>query len=304
MNVRRTPAADLPVAKVNVNGVVTAGEHAVVSVFDHGFLYGDGVYETLRTYNRQPFLLGPHLARLRASADRLALKVPLTNETFDTRLRETMAEVYLEGNVTIRILVTRGVGELSYAPLVCPTPTVVIIVRAHREMPPSIWHDGVHIVVTSVMRNHPKSVDPSIKSNNLLNNVLAMQEAVRQQAYEAILLNHRGELAECSQSNLFAVRNGEVLTPPLDAGLLEGVTRNLIFEVGADIGVPVQETVLTETDLPELDELFITSTTREIVPVVRVGTQPIGTGRPGPIAARLLRRFQELADSMTRTSIV
>ncbi|SVE63744.1 uncharacterized protein METZ01_LOCUS516598, partial [marine metagenome] len=142
-----SPAADLPVATVNVDGVITPGEQAVISVFDHGFLYGDGVYETLRTYNRQPFLLGPHLARLRASAERLTLKIPLTDEAFDTRVRETIADGHVDGDVTIRILVTRGVGELSYDPLVCPTPTVVIIVRAHREMPPSIWRDGVHVVV-------------------------------------------------------------------------------------------------------------------------------------------------------------
>jgi branched-chain amino acid aminotransferase len=175
-----------------------------------------------------------------------------------------------------------------------------MIVRPHRDIPDSLLHDGVSVVVASVLRNHPRTVDPSIKSNNLLNNVLAMQEAVRRQAHEAILLNHRGELAECSQSNLFAVRDGIVLTPPLDAGLLEGVTRNFLFEVGADIGVPVREAVLREADLGQVDELFITSTTREVIPVVRVGDQTIGSGRPGPIAARLLASFRNRANSLTR----
>jgi branched-chain amino acid aminotransferase len=287
-------------ATVNVNGVVTDGDQAVVSVFDHGFLYGDGVYETLRTYNRQPFLLDRHLARLRASADRLALAVPPTDADLEDRMRVTMRDVTPDGEVTIRVLVTRGVGDMTYDPAACPHPTIVMIVRPHRDIPDSLLHDGVSVVVASVLRNHPRTVDPSIKSNNLLNNVLAMQEAVRRRAHEAILLNHRGELAECSQSNLFAVRDGVVLTPPLDAGLLEGVTRNFLFEVGADIGVPVRETVLREADLGRVDELFITSTTREVIPVVRVDDQAIGSGRPGPIAARLLASFRNRADALTR----
>ena len=287
-------------ATVNVNGVVTDGDQAVVSVFDHGFLYGDGVYETLRTYNRQPFLLDRHLARLRASADRLALAVPPTDADLEDRMRVTMRDVTPDGEVTIRVLVTRGVGDMTYDPAACPHPTIVMIVRPHRDIPDSLLHDGVSVVVASVLRNHPRTVDPSIKSNNLLNNVLAMQEAVRRRAHEAILLNHRGELAECSQSNLFAVRDGVVLTPPLDAGLLEGVTRNFLFEVGADIGVPVREAVLREADLGRVDELFITSTTREVIPVVRVDDQAIGSGRPGPIAARLLASFRNRADALTR----
>ena len=290
-------------ATVNVNGVVTGGDQAVVSVFDHGYLYGDGVYETLRTYNRQPFLLDRHLARLRASADRLALAVPPTDADLETRLQDTMSRVNPRGEVSIRMLVTRGVGELTYDPAACPSPTIVIIARPHRDTSDTMLRDGISVVVASVLRNHPRSLDPSIKSNNLLNNVLAMQEAVRLGAYEAILLNHRGELAECSQSNLFAVRGGVVVTPPLDAGLLEGVTRNFLFEVGADIGVPVREAVLREADLGRVDELFITSTTREAIPVVRVGDRPIGSGHPGPIVSRLLTRFRDLADAMTRAPV-
>ena len=287
-------------ATVNVNGVVTSGDRAVVSVFDHGFLYGDGVYETLRTYNRRPFLPDRHLARLRASAARLSLEVPPSDAELEARMRDTMQGVNAQGEVMLRILVTRGVGDLGYDPAVCRTPTVVIIARPHRESPARVQRDGVRLVVASVVRNHPRSVDPVIKSNNLLNNVLAMQEAVREGAYEAILLNHRGELAECSQSNLFVVRDGVVLTPPLDAGLLEGVTRNLLFEVGADAGVPVREAVLRETDLASVDELFITSTTREVVPVVRVGDHVIGSGSPGPVTRRLLARLRERADHLTR----
>lgn len=290
-------------ATVNVSGVVTPADQAVVSVFDHGFLYGDGVYETLRTYNRRPFLLERHLKRLRASAERLTIAVPIHDDDFSRRLRVTMADVHPSGEVMLRILITRGVGELSYDPSVCPTPTVVIIAQAHREIPEAKLRTGLRLIVANVLRNHPQSVDPSIKSNNLLNNVLAMQEALQLQADEAILLNHRGEFAECSQSNLFVVRSGKVLTPPLNSGLLEGVTRNFLFEVGADLEVPVAEAVLKETDLPELDEMFITSTTREVVPVIRVGSHQIGSGRPGPVTMRLLEQFRKRAHEITDTSV-
>ena len=289
-------------ATVNVNGIVTPADQAVVSVFDHGFLYGDGVYETLRTYNRHPFLLDRHLKRLRASAERLTIAIPLQDDAFSQQLQATMADVHPSGEVMLRILITRGIGELSYDPSACPRPTVVLIAQAHREVPDAKIRTGLRLVVASVLRNHPQSVDPSIKSNNLLNNVLAMQEALDLQADEAILLNHRGEFSECSQSNLFVVRDGKVLTPPLNAGLLEGVTRNFLFEVGTDLEVSVAEAVLKEADLPKLDEMFITSTTREIVPVIRVDSQQIGSGRPGPVTMRLLEQFRRRAHETTGKS--
>ena len=289
-------------ATVNVNGLITPAAQAVVSVFDHGFLYGDGVYETLRTYHRRPFLLDRHLTRLRASAARLSLDIPLTDDDLDRRLQDTMAGVHASGEVVLRVMITRGVGELSYDPAACPTPTVVIIARPHADVAASKVRDGVPLVIASVLRNHPRSVDPGIKSNNLLNNVLAMHEAVREGAEEAVLLNHRGELAECSQSNLFVVREGVVLTPPLDAGLLEGVTRNFLFEIGQDLGVAMREAAVREADLAHIEEMFITSTTREVVPVVRVGDRIIGSGRPGPTTLRLLYRFQERADALTVTA--
>jgi branched-chain amino acid aminotransferase len=282
-------------ATVNINGVLSRGEHALISVFDHGFLYGDGVYETLRTYDRRPFLFEPHLARLRASARSLAIVVPVTDQELGERVQDTMRTVNPDGEVTLRILITRGIGDLSYDPAVCPDPTLVVIARPLPELAETLTRDGVRLVQAHVIRNSPESVDPSIKSNNLLNNVLAMQEAVREGAFEAILLNHRGELAECSQSNLFVVRDGEVLTPPRDAGLLRGVTRAFLFEVGADLGVVVREAVLRPSDLDTVDELFVTSTNREIVPAVAVGDHTIGSGRPGPVTLRLLARFRELA---------
>ena len=283
---------------VNINGILTPGNQAMVSIFDHGFLYGDGVYETLRSYNRKPFLLKQHFTRLRASASRLSLQGLPNDQELESRILETIPTVHPTGEVTIRILVTRGVGELSYDPTACPNPTTIIITRPHHNPPDEVIRKGVQLIVASVVRNHPRSVDPCIKSNNLLNNILAMQEAFRLGAAEAILLNQCGELTECSQSNLFAVRDGVALTPPLKSGLLEGVTRNFLFKVGAKLGIQVRECVLTEKDFHSVDELFITSTTREIVPVVSVGSQVIGDGKPGPITSALLTKLREMAQAV------
>ena len=247
-------------AMVNVNGRLAHGASATIPVFDHGFLFGEGVYETLRTYNRRPFLLNRHLWRLRTSADLIELPVPLTDTVFAARIDETMAAVSAPGEQYIRLLMTRGVGELSYDPKVCLTPSVVIIVRPHIEISAEIQARGIKIIVSSVMRNHPEAIDPRIKSNNLLNNALAVQEALRRQADEALMRNYRGEIAECAQSNFFLVRGDDVLTPPLDAGLLEGVTRNFVLEIGVDVNVQVRECVLLDRDLETADEMFITST--------------------------------------------
>ena len=190
---------------VNVNGRVFDQEHAVISVFDHGFLYGEGVYETLRTYNGQPFLFERHMLRLRKSADMLALAVPLTDAEVDRRLGETMRAGGLGGDreAYLRILVTRGVGELSYDPVACPTPSIVVIAKPHVGPSRDVFDRGVRVALVSIVRNHPGSVNPFIKSNNLLNNALAMQEAFRRGGFEGVMRNYRGELAECTQSNLF-----------------------------------------------------------------------------------------------------
>ncbi len=280
---------------VNVNGVLTDDRGASISVFDHGFLYGEGVYETLRTYNCRPFLLDRHLTRLRASAASIALSVPMDDLAFGAAIRDTMAAVDGPGERYIRILLTRGVGELSYDPATCPTPTVVIIARPHDETPPDVAARGVTIVVSSVLRNHPGAVSPRIKSNNLLNNALAMQEALRAGADEALMCSYTGELAECAQSNIFLVRDGEALTPPLATGLLEGVTRNFVFEVGAEVGIPVREQTLRVADLETADELFLTGTTREVIAVTTVADRAVGTGAPGPITRSLAAAFSRMA---------
>jgi branched-chain amino acid aminotransferase len=292
-------------ATVNVNGRVSDQEHASISIFDHGFLYGEGVYETLRTYNGQPFLFERHMRRLRRSADMLALSVPLNDLQIDARFRETMAAAGLPAGsreAYIRILVTRGIGELTYDPAATPVPSVVVIVKPHVDPPRDVFERGVTVSLVPIVRNHPGTVNPLIKSNNLLNNALAMQEAFRRGGYEGIMRNYKGELAECTQSNLFIVKNGEALTPPVDAGLLPGITREFLFEVGADVGIPVREAILRDADLFGADEVFLTSTTREAVPIVQVDDRTIGSGTPGPVTRALLEGFRRKAQELTRSA--
>jgi branched-chain amino acid aminotransferase len=287
---------------VYVNGRITPAHEAVIPVYDHGFLYGEGVYETVRTYNKVPFLLDRHNRRLRASAERLRLDVPFADGALAGWVEDTMAAAGERGEAYIRILLTRGVGELTYDVGATPTPSLVIIVKPLDEAPARIEADGIQISLVPTLRNHPGSVNPIIKSNNLLNNAIAMQEANRLASEEALMCNYRGELSECSQSNFFLVRDGVVLTPPVEAGLLEGITRGLIMELGAREGIAVREETLTPADLTSADETFITSTTREISPVVRIDERVIGSGKPGPITRRLLERYRRFAWESTRTT--
>ncbi len=288
-------------AIVNVNGRITGEHDAVISVFDHGFLYGEGVYETLRTYNRRPFLLDRHLARLRRSAAMISLDVPLTDAGFAEAIDRTVAASSTgaapEAEWYIRVLLTRGIGDLTYDPAATPTPSLVIIVKPHNEPPDELYRRGVRVIVSSIVRNHPETVNPMIKSNNLMNCALAMQEGYRRGAFEVIMRNYRGELAECSVSNLFVVRGGTVRTPPLSAGLLPGITREFLFEIGPHAGIPFEEAVLHDDDLFGADEVFLTSTTREIMPIVQVDDVVIGSGAPGPVTQTLRETFRTIAFS-------
>lgn len=288
-------------AYVNVNGVITDAAHAVIPVYDHGFLYGEGVYEVFRTYHGRPFLFDRHQARLRASAARIGLDVPFADEEVERRSLETMKAAGLGaagGEAYVRILLTRGVGEITYDPAACPVPSLVIIAKPIPLTPAAHYEQGIKVVmVEDIIRNHPESVSPLIKSNNLLNNALGMQQAIRAGAQEAIFRNYRGELAECAQSNLFIVSQGVAKTPPLDAGLLAGITRAFTMEVGAGIGIRCVEAALKEQDLFEADEAFFTSTTKEIVPIVLVDDKKIGDGRVGPVTRKLLEEYRRVAYS-------
>jgi branched-chain amino acid aminotransferase len=292
-------------ATIYVNGRITGERDAVIPVLDHGFLYGEGVYEVLRTYRRKPFLYGAHMERLRKSAGMINLDVPFTDEEFLARVEETASVFHAaqgdSGRSTemyIRVLLTRGVGQMTYDPAACPVPTLVIIIKPQADLPAEAYEKGVKVILVPVVRNHPFSINPLIKSNNLLNNALASQFAMRHGGFEAIMRNYRSEISECSQSNLFIVKNGVVLTPPIDAGLLAGITRAFVFDVGRACGTDVREATLNDADLFGADEMFLTSTTREIVPIVTVNESRIGTGVPGPVTLRLLAEFRRQVAAM------
>jgi branched-chain amino acid aminotransferase len=291
-----------------VNGRICSQQDAVISVFDHGFLYGEGVYEVIRTYDGELFLADRHFRRLRASAGMITLDPGLSDAALEAIIRETIG-AYRSGagdagrgeEVLARILLTRGIGEMSYDPSKSPHPSLVVIVKPLVPPPASAYQRGVPVALVSVMRNHPASVDPRIKSNNLLNNILAMQEALRRGPYfEAIMRNARGELAECSQSNLFLVKNGSAYTPGLEAGLLAGITREFVEEVAADSGIPMIDAALHDEDLFGADEVFLTSTSKEIVPIVRIDDRVIGRGQPGPVTQRLLEAYRLKARAAAR----
>jgi branched-chain amino acid aminotransferase len=296
-------------AAVFVNGRITDARDATISVFDHGFLYGEGVYETLRTYGPEPFLFDRHLRRLRRSAEMMALPVPFSDEGLLEDVRATMAaHDRLEpadatgGDKYIRVLLTRGVGELSYRLDACAEPTVVVIVKTLEAPPERVVRDGAKLALVSVRRNHPQALNPMMKSNNLLNLALAMQEAYRLGADEALMQNQAGEIVEAAQSNFFIVQGGRLLTPPLSAGLLAGITREFVLELAKEAGVPAAETRLTPSDLAVADEAFLTGTTREITPVIAVGDRTIGSGRPGAITRRLMTAFRDRVRRTTAAS--
>ena len=291
---------------VNVNGQIADGATASISVFDHGFLYGEGVYETIRTYQGEPFLFDRHMQRLRASAAMIMLDVPYSDQEFLRRSTETMKAAGLGrkgdgafAEAYIRILHTRGIGDLTYDPAATPNPSLVVIVKPLPVTPEEQYAKGVKVCMVDIIRNHPRSVNPLIKSNNLLNNALGMQQAMRKGGVEGVFRNYKGELSECSQSNLFIVKNGVVRTPPLDAGLLAGITRAFIFEVGAAAGVRVEETALKDEDLFGADEAFFTSTTKEVMPIVTVDDKVIGAGKPGEITKTLLSEYRRKAMELT-----
>jgi branched-chain amino acid aminotransferase len=292
-------------ATIYVNGRITGQNEAVIPVLDHGFLYGEGVYEVMRTYGREPFLFERHMDRLRRSAAMINLPVPFPNADFRSRIQETADAFYRDqgsqvagAEMYIRVLLTRGVGSISYDVDACPAPTLVIIIKPQADPPASAYECGVNVVLVPIVRNHPGSINPLIKSNNLLNNALASQEAHRSGGFEAIMRNYRGEISECSQSNLFIVKDGVALTPPIDAGLLAGITRAFVLEIGAAAGVPVRQQTLTDADLFGADEMFLTSTTREIVPIVKVSDRVIGSGLPGPATKTLLAAFRRRVAEM------
>ena len=279
--------------KVSINGELFDKEDAKVSVYDHGLLYGDGVFEGMRTYSGKVFKLGEHLDRLYESARAIALTIPITKGAMADEVYRTLKVNGLTDGY-IRLVVTRGAGSLGLDPNRCSNPCVIIITDHIALYPPQRYQEGMEIVTASTMRNHAAALSPRIKSLNYLNNIMAKLEGLQAGCVEALMLNHKGEVAECTGDNIFVVRGGRLLTPPPDAGILEGITRGAVMDLAHAAGIDCRETTLVRHDLYTADECFLTGTAAEVIPVVDIDGRPIGTGAPGPVTARLTRDFHAL----------
>ena len=279
--------------KVYINGKLYPKEEAKVSVYDHGFLYGDGVFEGIRSYGGKVFRLDEHLDRLYESARAIWLEIPIAKAELAQAVNDTLAA----NNITdgyIRLVVSRGAGTLGLDPRKTADPQVIIIADSITLYPEEYYQNGLEIVTASTVRNHPAALSPRIKSLNYLNNILAKIEAIQAGTIEALMLNTRGEVAECTGDNLFIVRGKQLLTPPCEAGILDGVTRRAILELGGKVGLDVREVALVRHDIYVADECFLTGTAAEVIPVVKLDSRLIGDGKPGPVTRDLIERFRAL----------
>ena len=279
--------------QVYIAGKFVPQEDAKISVFDHGLLYGDGVFEGLRAYGGRVFRLEQHIERLYESAKAIWLEIPMSQEEMCDAVNEAVRINKLEEGY-IRLVVTRGAGTLGLDPNRCSNPQVIIIADSISLYPKELYEKGLEIVTVSVQRNHPAALSARIKSLNYLNNILAKIEGLQAGCIEALMLNHKGEVAECTGDNIFLVHKGVLLTPSLEAGILAGVTRDAVIEVARDAEIEVREGPLIKHDVYIADECFLTGTAAEIVPVVKVDSRVIGTGKPGPITRDLEKRFKKL----------
>ena len=277
--------------RINVNGVITAPEDAKISVLDHGLLFGDSVYETLRTYHGKPFLFSRHFARLTRSAEGIHLELPWTKEETLNEIRRTL----VPGECRIRLVITRGIGELSADTETCTDPTPIIIVVPLIAPPEAIYQDGVDVVISQVRRSERFA---DIKSGSLIHQVLALREAKSKGAFEAILLTDGGKLSDGITSNIYLVRDGTLLTPSHDASIVEGITRRAVLELAGDMGITVSQGLFDVEEIRKADEMFLTSTTREVVPIARVDSKPVGNGLPGPVTTRLLEAYRRAVDRL------
>ena len=279
--------------KVYINGTLYDKDDAKISVYDHGLLYGDGVFEGIRSYAGKVFRLEEHLDRLWDSARAIWLSIPISKEAMAEAIEDTLRVNGIEDGY-IRVVVTRGCGTLGLDPNRCSDPQVIVITDDITLYPKEFYEKGLEIVTVSTVRNHPAALSPRIKSLNYLNNILAKIEGMQAGCVEALMLNHKGEVAECTGDNLFLVRKGRISTPPNEAGILEGITRDAVIELAREAGIEVLEAPLTKHDVYIADECFLTGTAAEVVPVVKVDSRPIGGGVPGPVTRDLMDRFHRL----------
>ncbi|CAF0691989.1 branched-chain-amino-acid transaminase [Candidatus Methylacidithermus pantelleriae] len=279
--------------EIYINGEYYQPEDAKISVFDHGLLYGDGVFEGIRAYYGRVFCLQEHLQRLYQSAKAILLRIPLPQEKLLRAVLETCRRNRIE-NGYVRLLVTRGIGTLGLSPESCPSPTIVIIADSIRLYPERLYQEGLSLVTVPTQRHSAAALSPAIKSLNYLNNILAKIEGSLRGAQEAILLSEEGFVTECTGENLFVVKGEELLTPPVWAGALPGITRKVVMELARKNGYSVREEILTRYDLFVADEIFITGTAAEIAPVREVDGREVGDTRPGPVTRDLMEKFREL----------
>ena len=279
--------------KVYIGGKLYDKNDAKISVFDHGLLYGDGVFEGIRVYEGKVFRLREHVDRLYDSARAIYLEIPLSREQMVEAVTSTV-QANAKRNGYIRLIVTRGVGYLGLNPNKCSNPSVIIIADTIELYPKEVYEKGMAIITATVVRNHANALPARVKSLNYLNNILAKIEAADAGVPEAIMLNQQGNVAECTGDNIFIVKRGVLKTPPTDAGILEGVTRNTVLELARAANIPVQETALTRLDVHTADECFLTGTAAEVIPVVKCDGRTIGSGKPGPITKQLRERFHQI----------
>lgn len=278
--------------KIYLDGKFVDSNDAKVSVFDHGLLYGDGVFEGIRLYGGNVFRLEEHLERLEYSAKAIMLQLPLSRKELSWATCESCRQNGLKDGY-IRLVVTRGVGDLGLSPWLCPKPSVFIIASKISLYPQEHYDNGLSIVTVPTRRVGPATLPPTVKSLNYLNNILAKIEARQAGALEAIMLNEQGYVAECTGDNVFIVHKGEVITPPESQGALKGITRSAIIDVAKELGIPLREAQLTRYDMWCADEAFLTGTAAEVVPVVKLDGREIGTGKPGPVTQRILAGFRK-----------
>jgi len=276
-----------------IDGAVRAERDAKVSVFDHGLLYGDGIFEGIRFYNGRVFRLEEHLERLWDSARSICLEIPMSmREMTDALLTTIRANDLRDGYV--RLIVTRGVGNLGLNPAQCKEPNVIIIVATIALYSEEVYRNGLTVVTCATRRTNPASLNPAVKSLNYLNNVMARIEANLAGADEALMLNDNGNVSECTADNVFIIKRGQIFTPPISAGALRGITRSVVFEIAAELGIKITETDITRHDVFIADECFLTGTAAEVIPVIKADGRVIGTGKPGPLSTRMIARFREI----------
>lgn len=279
--------------KIYLDGKLVDKDDAVISVFDHGLLYGDGVFEGIRTYDGLVFRFKEHIDRLYKSADAIELKIPMTKAAMMDAVIETLKANSLT-DAYIRLVVTRGVGDLGLDPRKCKVPTIFIITHKIALYPKEFYQKGLAIITSTVKRNFPQALDPRIKSLNYLNNILAKIDAIKAGTEEAIMLTYEGYVAECTGDNIFIVKDGQIATPPVDIGALEGITRDAVIGIAKKAGIRFSEKLMKMEDVYAADEVFLTGTAAELIPVVKIDGRKINGEKPGSMTLRLIEEFQKL----------